>query len=163
MRMAASQALHHCSQRSAFGRLLVDQPLMQNVLADLALESEAALALTMRIARARWTAVWTSTRIVWPACAPRSGNTGSARRVASHAVEAMECIGGSGGDGRTRRCRAFSENRRSNAIWEGSGNVQCLGRLAGDPQDTGRGAGLLRRSGRGHAAVTRRSTAISAN
>src|SRR5258708_38747104 len=52
MRMAASQALHHCSQRSAFGHLLVDQPLMQNVLADLALESEAALALPMRIARA---------------------------------------------------------------------------------------------------------------
>ena len=52
MRMAISQALHHCSVRSAFGKVLNQQPLMQNVLADLALESEAALTLSMRMARA---------------------------------------------------------------------------------------------------------------
>ena len=52
MRMAVSQAIDHCRQRKAFGALLIDQPLMTAVLADLAIEAEAALALTMRIARA---------------------------------------------------------------------------------------------------------------
>jgi len=77
MRMAASQALHHCSQRSAFGRLLVDQPLMKNVLADLALESEAALALTMRIARALDDRAQ-SMRNCSRGCAPAWASTGSA-------------------------------------------------------------------------------------
>jgi len=127
MRMAASQALHHCSQRSAFGRLLVDQPLMQNVLADLALESEAALALTMRIARALDRRVDEHEDCLARLCTA-IGKYWICKRVASHAVEAMECIGGSGVMEDSPMPRLFRESP-VNAIWEGSGNVQCLDAL----------------------------------
>ena len=77
MRMATSQALHHCSVRSAFGKVLNQQPLMQNVLTDLALESEAALTLTCAW-RAPWTIAMSSRKTCWCAWLPRSANTGSA-------------------------------------------------------------------------------------
>ena len=77
-RAAVSQALHHCSIRSAFGRVLNQQPLMRNVLADLVLENEGALALTMRIARAMDQPRRPRTRTCWCACAPPSASTGSA-------------------------------------------------------------------------------------
>ena len=124
MRMAVSQALHHCSQRSAFGKLLLDQPLMQNVLADLALESEAATVLTMRIARAmdnrhvthedRLARLMTAVGKYW-----------ICKRTAGVTVEAMECTGGSGVMEDSPMPRLYRE-APVNAIWEGSGNVQCL-------------------------------------
>jgi putative acyl-CoA dehydrogenase len=78
MRQAVAQALHHCNYRSAFGKRLVDQPLMQNVLADLVIEHEAALALTMRIGvRSMW-AMPVSTKRCWFAWARPWANTGSA-------------------------------------------------------------------------------------
>jgi putative acyl-CoA dehydrogenase len=124
MRMAVSQALHHCSQRSAFGRLLIDQPLMKNVLADLALESEAALTLTMRMARAMDGRAEEHEDLL-ARLATAVGKYWICKRAAAHAAEAMECIGGSGVMEDSPMPRLFRETP-VNAIWEGSGNIQCL-------------------------------------
>lgn len=124
MRQATAQALHHASQRKAFGALLSEQPLMQNVLADLALESEAALTLTLRMARAMDNLdnehEQLLTRIATPA-----GKYWICKRTPNHAYEAMEVIGGSGVMETHIMPRLFRESP-VNAIWEGSGNVQCL-------------------------------------
>jgi len=124
MRMAVSQATHHCSQRKAFGRLLTEQPLMQNVLADLAIESEAALALTLRIARALDLQDSEHERQLARLCTPL-GKYWVCKRTPQHACEAMECIGGSGVMEDSPMPRLFRESP-VNAIWEGSGNIQCL-------------------------------------
>ncbi len=123
-RAALSQALHHCSIRSAFGKVLNEQPLMRNVLADLALESEGSLALTMRVARALdhrddehedlLVRLLTAVGKYW-----------ICKRTPNHAYESMECIGGSGVMEDSPFPRLFRESP-VNAIWEGSGNVQCL-------------------------------------
>jgi len=127
MRMAVSQALHHCSQRKAFGRLLVDQPLMQNVLADLVLESEAAMILTMRIARALDRRTDPNEDSLARLCTA-VGKYWICKRTAQHAAEAMECIGGAGVMEDSPMPRLFRE-APVNAIWEGSGNIQCLDTL----------------------------------
>jgi putative acyl-CoA dehydrogenase len=127
MRMAVSQAVHHCGQRSAFGRLLIDQPLMKNVLADLALESEAALTLTMRIARALDRRAEEHDDLLARLCTA-VGKYWICKRTAQHAAEAMECIGGSGVMEDSPMPRLFRETP-VNAIWEGSGNIQCLDAL----------------------------------
>lgn len=124
MRIAMSHILHHCQQRSAFGNALIKQPLMQNVLADLALEQEAALTLTMRMAHAldqqhdeheqQLMRLGTAIGKYW-----------ICKRTPGHAYEAMECIGGSGVMEDSIMPRLFRESP-VNAIWEGSGNVQCL-------------------------------------
>lgn len=124
MRMATSQALHHCSERAAFGDLLNRQPLMQNVLADLAIESEAATTLTLRIGRAldnrhdehEDLLVRLGTAV---------GKYWICKRTPHHAYETMECIGGSGVMEDSMFPRLYRE-APINAIWEGSGNVQCL-------------------------------------
>jgi len=124
MRMALAQAIHHCSRRKAFGALLTDQPLMRNVLADLALESEAALVLMMRMARAmdsRTEAHEDALVRLFTAV----GKYWICKRTPQHAAEAMECIGGSGVMEDSPMPRLFRESP-VNAIWEGSGNVQCL-------------------------------------
>ncbi|MBP6251696.1 MAG: isovaleryl-CoA dehydrogenase [Rubrivivax sp.] len=123
-RAAAAQALHHCSMRSVFGKVLVEQPLMRNVLADLALESEGSLALAMRVARAldhrddahedALVRLMTAVGKYW-----------ICKRTPQHAYEAMECLGGSGVMEDSPFPRLFRESP-VNAIWEGSGNVQCL-------------------------------------
>jgi putative acyl-CoA dehydrogenase len=124
MRMAASQALHHCAQRSAFGHVLNQQPLMQNVLADLALESEAALTLTMRMARAMDNRADEHEDLL-VRLVTAVGKYWICKRTPNHAYEAMECIGGSGVMEDSMFPRLFRESP-VNAIWEGSGNVQCL-------------------------------------
>ncbi len=123
-RAAVSHALHHCSLRSAFGKVLNMQPLMQNVLADLVLESEGSVALTMRIARAmdhrdqphddHLVRLVTAVGKYW-----------ICKRTPQHAYEAMECIGGSGVMEDSIFPRLYRE-APVNAIWEGSGNIQCL-------------------------------------
>ncbi|HWS05717.1 MAG TPA: isovaleryl-CoA dehydrogenase [Burkholderiaceae bacterium] len=123
-RAAVAQALHHCSIRSAFGKVLNQQPLMQNVLADLVLEHEGSLALTLRMARALdhrddphedlLVRLVTAVGKYW-----------ICKRTPHHAYEAMECIGGSGVMEDSPFPRLFRESP-VNAIWEGSGNVQCL-------------------------------------
>lgn len=124
MRMAVSQVLHHCGQRSAFGKRLIEQPLMQNVLADLVLEQEAALTLTMRIARALDHRHQEQEDLL-VRLGTAVGKYWICKRTPNHAYEAMECIGGSGVMEDSMMPRLLRESP-VNAIWEGSGNVQCL-------------------------------------
>ena len=124
MRMATSQALHHCSVRSAFGKVLNQQPLMQNVLADLALESEAALTLSMRMARAMDRRDLEQEDLL-VRLVTAVGKYWICKRTPNHAYEAMECIGGSGVMEDSMMPRLYRE-APVNTIWEGSGNVQCL-------------------------------------
>jgi putative acyl-CoA dehydrogenase len=126
MRQAVAQAIHHASHRTAFGMLLVDQPAMQNVLADLALESEAATLLFARLARACDGAVRGD------AHEARLKRIGTAfgkyyvcKRAAGHAAEALECLGGNGYVEESILPRVFRESPL-NSIWEGSGNVNAL-------------------------------------
>ena len=123
-RAAVAQALHHCSLRSAFGALLNRQPLMQNVLADLVLENEGALALTMRVARALDQRADAHEDLLARLATP-VGKYWICKRTPAHAYEAMECIGGSGVMEDSPMPRLFRESP-VNAIWEGSGNIQCL-------------------------------------
>ena len=127
MRQAVAQATHHCRHRSAFGNRLSDQPLMQNVLADLALENEAALTYTMRIARALDNQDQEHERLLARLATP-VGKYWICKRTPNHAYESMECIGGSGVMEDCIMPRLFRESP-VNAIWEGSGNVQCLDTL----------------------------------
>lgn len=123
MRQSVSQALHHARHRSAFGKRLCEQPLMRNVLADLALESEAATALALRLARAY-------DEQDEPARALRRVLTPAAKywickRGPALGAEAMEVLGGNGyvEDGTMAR---IYRQLPLNSIWEGSGNVMCL-------------------------------------
>jgi putative acyl-CoA dehydrogenase len=124
MRMAASQALHHCAHRAAFGKLLSQQPLMQNVLADLALESEAATTLSLRMAGAMDRRADEQEDLL-VRLVTAVGKYWICKRTPNHAYEAMECLGGSG---LMEDCMLPRLLRESpvNSIWEGSGNVQCL-------------------------------------
>ncbi|MFC0445978.1 isovaleryl-CoA dehydrogenase [Pseudidiomarina halophila] len=124
MRQATVQALHHCQHRAAFGARLIDQPLMQNVLADLAIESEAAMTLTMRMARAMDSQQDEHERML-ARIAVAAGKYWICKRTPEHAYEAMEVIGGSGVMENCIMPRLYRE-APINAIWEGSGNVQCL-------------------------------------
>ncbi|WP_234814823.1 isovaleryl-CoA dehydrogenase [Noviherbaspirillum denitrificans] len=135
MRQAVVQALHHCEQRAAFGRLLSEQPLMQNVLADLAIESEAALAMTMRIARALDSSDSESEKLL-VRMGTAVGKYWICKRTPGHAYEAMECIGGSGVMEDSIMPRLFRESP-VNSIWEGSGNVQCLDMLRAMQREPG--------------------------
>ena len=96
MRWGTAAAIHHCSHRQAFGKLLAEQPLMQNVLADLVLESEGSLALTMRIARALDRRAGDAHEELLARLGTPVGKYWICKRTPSHAYEAMECIGGSG-------------------------------------------------------------------
>ncbi|MCK7542681.1 isovaleryl-CoA dehydrogenase [Marinobacter bryozoorum] len=127
MRQATAQALHHCHHRSAFGARLSEQPLMQNVLADLAVESEAAMALTMRVGRALDAPDDEQEKLFLRLATP-VGKYWICKRSPNLAYEAMECIGGSGVMEDCIMPRLFRESP-VNAIWEGSGNVQCLDTL----------------------------------
>ncbi|MGM0526670.1 MAG: isovaleryl-CoA dehydrogenase [Pseudomonadota bacterium] len=124
IRQATVQALHHCHYRSAFGARLSEQPLMQNLLADLALESEAAMTLTLRMARAFDNLDNEHERLLTRIATP-IGKYWICKRTPNHAYEAMEVIGGMGVMETTIMPRLLRESP-INAIWEGSGNVQCL-------------------------------------
>ena len=124
MRQALAQAVHHARHRTAFQRHLVDQPLMANVLADLALEVEAATALGLRMARAfdrQDDAGETAfRRLVTPAA-----KYWVCKRSIAFAGEAMEVLGGNGYVEESLMPRLYRE-MPVNSIWEGSGNVMCL-------------------------------------
>lgn len=124
MRQAVAQAIHHCSYRQAFGKTLIDQPLMQNVLADLALEAEGALAMSMRAARALDNLADENEALLFRLLAP-IGKYWICKRVPGHTYEAMECLGGRGAIEDNIMARLYRE-APINAIWEGSGNIQCL-------------------------------------
>ena len=123
MRQAVAQAVHHARHRTAFQKKLIDQPLMRNVLADLALECEAATMLTMRLARAydeEGEVAQVFRRVVTPAA-----KFWICKRAPSLTVEAMEVLGGSGYIEESIMPRLYRE-APVNSIWEGSGNVMCL-------------------------------------
>jgi putative acyl-CoA dehydrogenase len=129
MRGGLSQALHHARHRSAFGRVLVDQPLMRNVLADLAVESEAATTLMTRLAGGYDRGEAAFTRI-----ATAVGKYWVCKRAPSFAAEALECLGGAGYVEEAPMARLFRESPL-NGIWEGSGNVICLDVLRAAARD----------------------------
>jgi putative acyl-CoA dehydrogenase len=125
MRQALVQALHHCRHRQAFGKRLTEQALMRNVLADLALESEAATALALRTARS----VDASARDAGEAALARVltalGKYWVCKRATPFVNEAQECLGGIGYCEDTLLPRLLRQ-APLNSIWEGSGNIQCL-------------------------------------
>jgi putative acyl-CoA dehydrogenase len=125
MRQAFVQAAHHCRHRYAFGAPLVEQPLMQNLLADLALEAQAALLLTLRIARAYDEARHSAEAQAFARVAVAVGKYWVNKRCPNVVFEALECLGGVGYVEETPMPRLYRE-APLNSIWEGSGNVICL-------------------------------------
>lgn len=125
MRMALAQALHHARYRHAFGRALIEQPLMTNVLADLALEAEAALALSMRVARAVHESTRDPRQAAFARIATAIGKYWICKRTPAFVNEAQECLGGAGYVEESMLPRLYRQ-APLNSIWEGSGNVQCL-------------------------------------
>jgi putative acyl-CoA dehydrogenase len=125
MRQAVSQAIHHTAHRRAFGRDLIDQPLMQNVLADLALEAEAALVLAMRVARACDRAGVSEHESRFKRIGTAVGKYWITKRAPTLAAEALECLGGSGYVEESIMPRLYRE-APLNSVWEGSGNVNSL-------------------------------------
>ena len=129
MRIALVQAIHHARHRVAFGRSLASQPLMMNVLADLALESQAAMLLVMRIARAIDAGDAAFVRLLTPAA-----KFWICKRATGFTAEAMEILGGNGYVESGPLARLYRE-APVNSIWEGSGNVMCLDVLRAAQQD----------------------------
>ncbi|HMN91772.1 MAG TPA: isovaleryl-CoA dehydrogenase [Hydrogenophaga sp.] len=128
MRQALSIALNHTSQRKAFGKRLIDQPLMQNVLADLALESEAATALALRLARSFDRAATDGHERVMQRLLTPVAKFWICKRGSYFAQEAMECLGGNGyveEGGEGIMARIYRE-MPVNSIWEGAGNIMAL-------------------------------------
>ena len=130
MRQALSIALHHTAQRSAFGKRLIDQPLMKNVLADLALESEAATALAMRLAAAvdRTEHGKDEHEAVMRRLLTPVAKFWVCKRGSTLGQEAMECLGGNGyveAEGEGVMARIYRE-MPLNSIWEGAGNIMAL-------------------------------------
>ena len=134
MRQALSMALHHTAQRQAFGKALIEQPLMKNVLADLALESEAATALAMRLAVAVDRTEVGDERsadpheIVMRRLLTPVAKFWVCKRGSAFAQEAMECLGGNGyveAEGAGVMARIYRE-MPLNSIWEGAGNIMAL-------------------------------------
>jgi len=125
MRQAVAQALHHCAHRSAFGKKLVDQPLMQNVLADLAVESEAATTAMMRLARTYDEGAGDERQNLFKRLATAVVKYWVCKRCPVAVGEALECLGGNGYVEESMLPRLYREAPLS-SIWEGSGNVMCL-------------------------------------
>ena len=124
MRASTAQALHHTSGRNVFGKNLHEQVLMQNVLADLSIESEAALAISMRVGNALDN-LQDEQQNSFARIATAIGKYWICKRAPNHAYEAMECLGGVGYVEENIMPRIYRE-APVNAIWEGAGNVQCL-------------------------------------
>ncbi len=136
MRSGVVSALHHTAHRSAFGKTLIDQPLMRNVLADLCLESEATTALAMRLARAYDEAHADvdfgahpsqneSDAQLFKRLATAVGKFWTCKRAPNHAFESLECLGGAGYVEESGMPRLYREAPLA-SIWEGSGNVMSL-------------------------------------
>lgn len=125
LRRAVAEATHHAAHRSAFGKRLLDQPLMQNVLADLCLESEAATALALRLARSFDEAPHSAEARAFSRIAVAIGKYWITKRAVAGVAEALECTGGNGFVEKSPLARLYRDVP-VNAIWEGSGNIQCL-------------------------------------
>jgi putative acyl-CoA dehydrogenase len=138
MRQALVQAVHHARHRHAFGKPLAEQPLMRNVLADLALESEAATALALRIARAVDASPRDEKEAALARIVTAVGKYWVCKRCPPFVNEAQECLGGNGYIEESILPRLYRQ-APLNSIWEGSGNIQCLDvlrALAKEPAST---------------------------
>jgi putative acyl-CoA dehydrogenase len=150
MRAALVQAIHHARHRVAFSRRLVEQPLMRNVLADLALETEAATLLFMRLARAfdahlaagRTGTAETDVERAWRRIVTPAAKFWICKRTLEFTGEAMEVWGGNGYVEEGPMARFYRE-APVNSIWEGSGNVMCLDVLRALERDPHGAAALL--------------------
>ena len=125
MRVGATKAIHHARYRSAFGARVIDQPLMQNVLADLALESEAATIMAMRIARAYDDGPQDSQADLFRRLATAVSKYWLCKRLPQHAFEVLEAHGGNGYIEESGIPRLYRESPLM-SVWEGTGNVMCL-------------------------------------
>jgi len=142
MRMALAQAIHHARHRSTFGKALVEHALMRNVLADLALESEAALAFSLRVARAVDAAPRDAAEAAFARIATAIGKYWLCKRAPAFVNEAQECLGGAGYIEESILPRLYRQ-APLNSIWEGSGNIQCLDVLRALSREPETGAALL--------------------
>ena len=136
MRRALAEALHHAAFRNAFGKRLLDQPLMRNVLADLCLESEAATALALRLARGFDESPQDEGQRRFTRLATAIGKYWITKRAVAVVAEALECLGGNGYVEDSPLPRLYRD-APVNSIWEGSGNVQCLEMLRAMKKDPG--------------------------
>lgn len=154
MRQGVAQAIHHAAYREAFGRRLFEQPLMRNVLADLAIESDAATILAFRLARACDQSQSNAHESFIQRLGTAIAKYWVTKRGPQLAAEALECLGGNGYVEESGMPRLYRE-MPVNSVWEGSGNVICLDVLRSmgkDPQalDT-----FLAEIARGHGADPR--------
>jgi putative acyl-CoA dehydrogenase len=140
MRMALVQAIHHCRHRNVFGKRLYDQPLMRAVVADMALDVEAAVALVFRLAHALDRAGEDAREAAYVRLMTPAAKYWICKLAPALAFEAMECLGGNGYVEESLLPRLYRE-APVNAIWEGSGNVMCLDVLRALKRDEE--AGLL--------------------
>ena len=125
IRQSFAQALNHTQGRAAFGKLLIDQPLMRNVLADLALESEASMQIMFRVARAFDRQKEDESEAAFARLCVTIAKYWVCKRTPRAVYEAMECHGGAGYVEESPLPRLLRE-APLNSIWEGSGNVMCL-------------------------------------
>ena len=132
MRKGAAEATHHAAHRSTFGKRLIEQPLMQNVLADLCVESEAATQLAIRLARA----YDPGEDVAFRRLATAVAKYWICKRGPVHAAEALECLGGNGYVEEFPMARLLRDSPL-NSIWEGSGNVIALDVLRGLARNPG--------------------------
>ncbi|MCG7206488.1 acyl-CoA dehydrogenase family protein [Streptomyces arenae] len=157
MRQAVAQAVHHCTYREAFGGKLADKPLMRNVLADLAIESEAATALALRLAAAYddgGEAEQALLRLALP-----TAKYWVTKRCAPLTVEAAECLGGNGYVEESGLPRLVRESPL-NSVWEGAGNVQALDVLRALQREPASLDACLGELGRAHGADHRLDRAV---
>ncbi|MGW3130119.1 acyl-CoA dehydrogenase family protein [Streptomyces sp. NPDC001123] len=157
MRQAVAQAVHHATHREAFGTKLADQPLMRNVLADLAIESEAATTLALRLAAA-YDDGSESERALLRLALP-AAKYWVTKRCAPLVVEAAECLGGNGYVEESGLPRLVRESPL-NSVWEGAGNIQALDVLRALQREPGALDAYLREIGRAHGADHRLDRAV---
>ncbi|GGN32704.1 acyl-CoA dehydrogenase family protein [Streptomyces fuscichromogenes] len=157
MRQAVAQAVHHTTYREAFGGPLADKPLMRNVLADLAIESEAATALALRLAAA-YDDGSESERALLRLALP-AAKYWVTKRCAPLVVEAAECLGGNGYVEESGLPRLVRESPL-NSVWEGAGNIQALDALRALHREPGALDAYLREIGRAHGADHRLDRAV---
>ena len=125
LRRAVAESIHHAAHRQAFGKLLIEQPLMKNLLADLALESEAATALSFRLARGFDESALDEEARAFTRTATAIGKFWNCKRAVFAVGEALEVLGGNGYVEDSVLPRLYRDIP-VNSVWEGSGNVQCL-------------------------------------
>lgn len=157
MRLALAMAIHHCRHRRVFQKRLLDQPLMAAVLADMAVDVEAATALVSRLARAFDEAPANAQEAAWRRVMTPVTKYWVCKIAPALGFEAMECLGGNGYVEDDLAARLYRE-LPLNAIWEGSGNIMCLDvlrALSRHPDQIEALLAELKREGQGDPALSR--------